>query len=94
MRWCQRQAREHVDAKTGQKEGKGVWLECSSEGARRVYEREGFEVVGEVWYGGGECDGEGRVGKEAKGELTGCKVTGMVWWPDEGVRARYGSLDG
>ena len=53
VRWCQRQARGHVDAKTGQKEGKGVWLECSSEGARRVYEREGFEVVGEVWYGGG-----------------------------------------
>ena len=54
----------------------------------------GLRLWGRCGMVGGECDGEGRVGEEAKGELTGCKVTGMVWWPDEGVRARYGVLDG
>ncbi|KAF2626563.1 hypothetical protein BU25DRAFT_343351 [Macroventuria anomochaeta] len=62
-------------------EGKPIYLEASNEGARRVYEKLGFEEVGEViWLGKGECgkDGEVASGEEAGG----VPMWPMVWWPE------------
>jgi len=62
-------------------EGKPIYLEASNEGARRVYEKLGFEEVGEmIWLGKGECNVEGEVsdGEEAKG----VPMWPMVWRPE------------
>lgn len=62
-------------------ERKPIYLEASNEGARRVYEKLGFEEVGEmIWLGKGECDVQGEV---AAGEVAkGVPMWPMVWWPE------------
>jgi GNAT superfamily N-acetyltransferase len=62
-------------------ERKPIYLEASNEGARRVYEKLGFEEVGEmIWLGKGECDVQGEV---AAGEAAkGVPMWPMVWRPE------------
>ena len=61
-------------------EGKPVYLEASNEGARRVYQKLGFEEVGDmIWLGKGVCDAQG---ERAEGEkAVGVPMWPMVWWP-------------
>lgn len=51
-------------------EGKPIYLEASNEGARRVYEKLGFEEVGGmIWLGRGECAKGGEVDEGGEGVL-------------------------
>jgi ribosomal protein S18 acetylase RimI-like enzyme len=67
-----------------QKDGKPIWLEASNLGARKVYLKVGFEDLGEIRLGKGECgtDGEVASGEEA----VGVPMWPMVWWPEGYVR--------
>ncbi|KAK7935907.1 hypothetical protein PG985_001402 [Apiospora marii] len=52
--------------------GRPIWLEASSEGSRRLYERHGFVVVGEVVAGrGGRGGGRAREGWGGGGSVLG-----------------------
>lgn len=55
--------------------GLPIWLEASTEGSRRLYEKLGFEVCGEVVLGEGRADADGTVLEGGPG----CKIWGMVW---------------
>jgi GNAT superfamily N-acetyltransferase len=64
-------------------EGKAVYLEASNEGARRVYQKLGFEEVGDVIsVGKGECDAQGE--RAEGGKAVGVPMWPMVWWPTGG----------
>ncbi|ETN36383.1 uncharacterized protein HMPREF1541_08660 [Cyphellophora europaea CBS 101466] len=77
IRWLQARAAEV---------GRPVWLETSTEGARRMYERCGFRCVGCERMGVGWVDEEGWwvEDERARREAKGVALWGMVWWP-EGV---------
>ncbi|KAF1824321.1 uncharacterized protein K489DRAFT_290731, partial [Dissoconium aciculare CBS 342.82] len=61
-----------------------IWLESSTEGSRRLYERCGFRQVGEnIVLGGGTHDRTGRpVPKEQAGTGDGVFVFPMIWIPE------------
>ncbi|OBT61265.1 hypothetical protein VE03_09386 [Pseudogymnoascus sp. 23342-1-I1] len=62
-------------------EGRTVWLEATTGGSRRLYERLGFEVVREIVLGEGSVGGGGE--GERGGE--GVRVWAMVWRPEKKV---------
>ncbi|KAK8012843.1 hypothetical protein PG991_010218 [Apiospora marii] len=66
--------------------GRPIWLEASSEGSRRLYERHGFVVVGEVVAGRGVvgADGLARDGGE------GVRCWAMVWRRGKGEEEEEG----
>ena len=60
-------------------DGVPIWLEATTENSMKLYERLGFEVVGDFLLG------KGMVKKDAvecKGG-EGVKAWGMLWWPEE-----------
>jgi hypothetical protein len=61
-----------------------IWLESSTEGSRRLYERCGFRQVGEnIILGGGTHDRTGRpVPKEQAGTGDGVFIYPMIWIPE------------
>jgi GNAT superfamily N-acetyltransferase len=75
-----------------QRDGKPVWLEATTRGSRKVYQKVGFEDVftdeteegGGLLIGKGVCDEEGdeRSGKEKVGFV----IWPMVWWPQGYVK--------
>lgn len=62
-------------------EGKGtpIWLEATTEGSMRLYERCGFEHVTDWRLGEGIVDKDGEATKGGEG----VKLWAMVWWPDK-----------
>ena len=60
------------------RDGLPIWLEASTGNSRRVYERCGFETVGEIVLGKGThgIDGAWQTGGP------GVVVFPMMWWPE------------
>lgn len=60
------------------KEGKPVWLEATTEGSRRLYDKLGFKTLGEIVLGKAKvgADGERKKGGE------GVKIWPMIWRPN------------
>ncbi|OBT72919.1 hypothetical protein VF21_07788 [Pseudogymnoascus sp. 05NY08] len=61
-------------------EGRTVWLEATTGGSRRLYERLGFVVVREIVMGEGRVGGDGGVKKGGEG----VRIWAMVWRPEGG----------
>jgi hypothetical protein len=70
-----------------------IWLESSSLGSKRLYERCGFRQVGEdCILGKGTHDRDGRpVPPEMKGKGEGVRIYPMIWVP-EGFKGNDGSI--
>lgn len=76
-----------------------IWLEASSAGSRRLYERHGFVVVEEVVVGRGRVGADGLAkGAGVEGEGEGVTFWAMVWRreePEEGeMEEELGGLRG
>lgn len=56
-----------------------IWLESSTTGSKRLYEREGFRAVGEIVIGKNIVGADG----EAKKDGEGVTMWPMVWWPEK-----------
>ncbi|KAF2762827.1 hypothetical protein EJ05DRAFT_481706 [Pseudovirgaria hyperparasitica] len=54
-----------------------IWLEATTEGSKRVYERVGFKVMEHMSVGRGKCDANG----EAERGGDGLTIWGMKWVP-------------
>lgn len=54
-----------------------LWLEASSLGSRKTYEKQGFVSVGELKFGKGEVDSNGDLDKNGEGVTSWA----MVWRP-------------
>lgn len=59
-----------------------IWLEASTEGSKRLYERNGFRVVGEINVGRGKADNMGRPKEGGKG----ITMWAMIWRPELDVK--------
>lgn len=64
-------------------EGVACWLESTTEGSKRLYERLGWEVKEEIVLGKGEVGADGLVKEGGKG----VKIWGMLYRPEKEVVA-------
>ncbi|KAK4499874.1 hypothetical protein PRZ48_008060 [Zasmidium cellare] len=70
-------------------EGLPIWLEATTEGSKRVYERCGFGFCEEIVMGRGTHDGTG----ERRRGGDGVRMWGMVWWPERGEKGEGGEVE-
>ena len=56
-----------------------IWLECSTERNKRLYQKLGFKVMEEITVGAGKAASDGT----AEEGGPGCKMWGLLWRPEQ-----------
>jgi ribosomal protein S18 acetylase RimI-like enzyme len=62
-----------------------VWLETSTEKAKRLYEKCGFQAVAATRFGSGWVDEDGQAVEKSlrRTKAKGVRMWAMAWWPEE-----------